>query len=194
MKQKIKKVLLSIFILLNLLSVFLSNRPPILIKYYENNIENIIQPRFSYSIQYLSWLVQLYAYYSGLNNHWVMFGYQPRLNWWYTIKADTVNGHQYALPLPRQSQRTFIQKYFIDFKEAKFHQNLYREERGRFAYAQYLCQKYSINEDKNISSILYQLNWQLILPREEASRTGKHLDSKIHHKLLNEYDCSQPYS
>ena len=194
MKFNVKKIFISAFILLNLSSVLLSNSLPFKNIFFQNKVEGKRENVPPYYLTYSKWLVRYYASYAGLNNQWIMFGRQSRFNWWYTIKAKYSNGEQIVLPLPRQSQRTFIQKFFIDFKEVKFHNNLYNSDPHLWAYARYLCEEYPKNKNSDIVSIVYQLNWQNIIPREEASRSGHYLEPVIYHKIDREIDCRQEYS
>lgn|SRR3989338_1450243 len=191
LKFIIKKIFISGFIILNLSCVLLSNRLPFPKIFPQKKIQYLKENASSYYLTYFKWLVQNYAYYVGLNNQWIMFGRQSRFNWWYTIKAKYNNGEEVILPLPRQSKRTFFQKFFVDFKEVKFQNNIYESPKSLWAYAHYLCEKYPQNKDRKIVSILYQLNWQNIISREEASRSGRYLEPNIYNQPPREISCHQ---
>lgn len=163
------------------------NRPTPLIQAEEKLIETL-DPYLAYLLRYGKWLIQYYAFCTGLNNQWQMFGKQTRFNWWYLIKAKYGDGEPQILPLPSQSKRTFWQAWFLDFKETKFHLNLYPRPAAREAYAYYLARQYPVHEGVPISSIIFELNWQMILPREEASKTGVHLDSTITTQVIQTVD------
>ena len=77
-----------------------------------------------------------------------------------------------------------MQSTLFDFKETKFHLNLYPRPEEREAYARYLARQYPSMGGVPISSIIYELQWQMILPREEASRTGRYLDPRVSSQVL----------
>jgi len=68
-----------------------------------------------------------------------MFSFAHRFIWSYTISAQYADGSIETLLLPLQSERTFFLKYFYDFKEIKFHLNIYGSPAQRMRYAFFLC-------------------------------------------------------
>jgi len=136
-----------------------------------------------------------YAHYTGLDNRWQMFGLQSRFNWWYVIKARYREGsreEEIVLDLPRQSEqsgvpRTRWQYHFFDFREGKFHLNMYREPYDRAAYARYLARKYPEHDGMPVESVVYELHFQHIKPPEEARRTGSHLYPETYHFIYNRF-------
>ena len=175
-----KKIALSIFIILNIGVVLFMNRPEPWVRKMES---------FPYPLRYAGWLVRHYAYYTGLNNQWQMFGRQSRFNWWYQIYGEYADGSRALLPLPRQSPRTFFQKQFIDFKEVKFHLNLYPRERAREAYAYFLCRNFP---QLKVEKIHISLMWQEIFSSKEARIFKSAVHSQAHEKPLDEFKCPTP--
>ena len=110
--RSLRKAFLSAFIILNIFTVLFMNRP--------------------------EWLIMHYAHLVGLDNRWIMFSRLPRFNWWYVFKAKYSDGTEVVLPLPRQSNRALLERYF-DFREAKFHLNIYNNPSAREAYANQYC-------------------------------------------------------
>src|SRR5207247_458431 len=76
-----------------------------------------------------------------LGNLWQMFGRQSRFNWCFPISAVYGNAERINLLLPPQSDRTFWQGTLFDFREGKFHLNLYPSPELREAYAHHLCRE-----------------------------------------------------
>ncbi len=186
-----RRLALSCFIILNFFTVLFMNRPVPVIQAGEKVLTSL-DAGSAYFFRYSSWLLRRYAHLTGLDNRWQMFGRQSRFNWWYAIKARYGDHDFRVLPLPHQSKRTFLEAEFFDFKETKFHLNLYPRPHAREAYASYLCRQYPAHRGRSISSIVYELHWQMLLPREEASRTGEHLNPDIYQQVVNEYQCRAP--
>ena len=132
-----------------------------------------------------NWRIRQYAHYAGLDNRWQMFGRQSRFNWWYVFKGYYTDGERaqwVALATPRQSKysgvpRTFWEYHFFDFREGKFHLNMYREPLDRAAYARYLARQFPTHDDLPIQWVVIELHYQNINSPDEARRTGSHLDS-----------------
>jgi hypothetical protein len=179
--------LLSCFILLNLGAVLYMNRPAAVVEAEERFLQ-ARDPGLAYELRYDRWLLQYYAFITGLNNQWQMFGDLSRYSWWYTIKAKYGEGEPQVLPLPLQSERGFWDRALFDFKETKFHHTLYTRPQAREAYAHYLARQYPEQGGVPISAIIIELSWQQILPRAEAARRGTHLDSTITTQVLQTVD------
>ena len=148
----------------------------------------------------LSWLdrkIRTYAHYVGLDNRWQMFGRQSRFNWWYVIKGRYRDGsreEEIVLDLPRQSEqsgvpRTPLQYHFLDFREGKFHLNMYREPYDRAAYARYLARKFPTHDGMPIESIAFELHYQNLNTPDEARATGTHLQPETHHFIYNRFQA-----
>jgi len=178
---RFKKRIVSIFVVFSLFTVLYMNRPGVF----------ALSPDAPYPVLLGDWFVQEYAFLAGLNNQWQMFGRQSRFNWWYVIKARYADGTDQVLPLPLQSDRSFLQSALFDFKEIKLQLNLYPRPEAREAYAYYLARQYPSRNGQPIVWIIYELQWQMLMPREEASRTGTHVYPQISSQLLQTVDVSR---
>ena len=190
-----KKVIISCFVILNILTIVYFNRPSFIDKVSNNFVDKYFSQTAAYNARYALWFISskltLYGYLAGINNHWIMFGSQSRFNWWYKIKAKYTNGEIVLLPLARQSERTFWQKNFFDFKEAKILHNLYSNSLWREKYANYLCRQYSSNNGSSVKSIEWEVYWQKLYDPKEARRLGTHLSPEISSSLLNSFNCKK---
>ena len=191
----LKKLLISLFIVLNLFTVLFTNRPTFVIEAANRVIKDYNSPAFAYKLGLYAWYIKYYAHIVGLNNRWQMFGRQSRFNWWYKIKAEyarkpnTIASQVVLLPLPRQTKRTFLQSEFIDFKEGKFHLILYSDPVGRHIYSRYLCRQYPEYKGAPIGKIIFEINYQYILPPKEANLKGTHLHPTISKRIISEFEC-----
>ncbi len=189
------KGLISAFIILNLATVGYVNRPAWLSEAWDNTVNALPAP--------IPWLKKkgeliprMYGHVTGLDRYWDMFSNLPRFNWWYVIKAEYADGTTVLLPLPRQSERTFLQRHFFDFKEAKFELNIYpragppqSEEvlRYRKAYAYYLARQYPTHNGAPIRAILWEVRTQRLLPAIQAELAGTHLDPEVALLVLDDF-------
>jgi len=186
---KVYPAVISAFIVLNLGTVLFMNRPAPVMQATDDLLGKL-SPLAAYRFSYTGWLTAEYAHKSGLDNRWQMFGRQSRFNWYFLIKAKT-DAATTVLPLPRQSPRTFWQKTFFDYKEAKFHLNLYGNRFLREAYASYLCRKYSVPGQPHIQSIIYELHYQNLLSPADAAKYGRHTELESYTQTWDEFPCSQ---
>lgn len=193
--QKIKKVIISLFIILCISTVLYSNRPSFIGTMIDKTLDNHFSKIAAYNIRYVIWAIknkiQMFGYMAGLGNHWIMFGFQQHFNWYYKIKAKYLDGSVILLPLPMQSKRTFWQWLLFDIKEAKFQHNIYQREDMRKAYAMHLCKNYPEYKGYPIRSIEWFMYWQYINDPKLARQLGTHLDKKMHKKLLHSFSCSE---
>lgn len=192
--MKIKKILISLFAVLNISAVLYSNRPGFTAAIHDKVLSNL-SPVASYNIRYVEWYLSnnllWYAYLIGLGNKWVMFGYQNHFNWWYQIKAKYADSKVVLLPLPRQSKRTFLQWLLFDFKEAKILHNIYPNPKVRESYAKYLCRKFSLHDNSPIESIIWEVYWQYILDPKSARERGTYLDPNVSSNVMHVFNCSE---
>jgi hypothetical protein len=179
-----QRTVLSVFICMNIATVLLANSPAQLYP----AVENAALP---YAVRYGAWLVMQYAHLTGLDNQWRMFSHNSRFNWRFLIRADYTDGSQVVLPLPRQSRRTFWQWLLVDFKEAKFHLNIYSKPQGRVAYSRYLCRRYAAHNGAPAVAIVWELDYQNILNPEEAGRRGTHLEPQRRREPLHTVSCGR---
>jgi hypothetical protein len=156
-------------------------------------------PEIGYRAKYADWMIRYSAYCVGLSGKWQMYGGQSRFNWSYIITGvfvDTGSGEstESILPLPRQSERSFVEDKILDFKEAKFLLNLYGDEKARETYARYLARQFPSNDGKTISRIRFTLATQQILPPLIAVREQRLLEPQVDEMLINEFDVSAEHS
>jgi hypothetical protein len=133
------------------------------------------------------YLDKLYAHITGLDPTWQMFGAVPRLDWWYVIKARYADGRTVVLPLPLQSDRTLWERTMADFKEAKFHLNMYNDRATRQAYAIYLARVYREDHGAPLEEIIWELHYQSLEPISETRRLGSHLEPYSHSRVLDTF-------
>jgi hypothetical protein len=144
-------------------------------------------------------MIRYSAHCLGLSGKWQMYGGQSRFNWSYVITGvyvDSESGEstENVLPLPRQSQRSFVEENLLDFKEAKFLLNIYGDEKARETYARYLSRQFPSNDGKRISKIRFTLATQQILPPIIAVREQRLLEPRVEEMLINEFDVSVEHS
>ena len=188
-RSRVLDVLISAFVILNLITVLRSNRPSWAARAVESAVGDSLGPYALYRLNYTGWLVDRYAHLTGLNNRWEMFSHQSRFNWWYGIQAVGPGGIGHDLDLPGIGQRSFAQRWLFDFREAKYHLNLYGNEDLRQRYARYLCRNRREPGGAEIVGVGFLLHHQDLLYPEEARARGTHLEPDIHTQLLNEFSC-----
>jgi hypothetical protein len=186
----VAKIIISLFAVLNISTVLYMNRPEQLIAATESAFRRHLDGWTRYQVNRADWLVRRYANVVGLDNRWEFFGRVSRFNWHYLVHARTADGRMTVLPLPRQSPRTFAQRTFADFKEAKFHLNLYTRPRAREAYARHLCRAYPTVQGASVSSVVFELYTQNILPMGAAVRRGVTLEPDVDKWQGDEFRCS----
>lgn len=179
-KTHLKRILINVFIVLNIFTVFKSNFPRKIgdgfsIEHYSPGIR-----RFVLMLNY-------YAYSTGLDNRWEMFSYMYHYDYWYTIEATLENEpSKRLLLLPLQSERSFMESNFFDFRESKFLATIIFSDFERTRYAKYLCRCPS---PEKIESISFTINTQNILDRKSAASKGYHLEPSFSQKLLGQVKC-----
>ena len=146
-----------------------------------------------YRFRVVDWMIRYAAYCIGLNGKWQMYGGQSRFNWSYNITgiyvdSNTGESTERVLPLPRQTERTLIQRYWLDFKEAKFLLNIYSDELARETYSRYLAREFASHDGKPIANIRYTLVTQQILPPLIAVREQQVLETRVETMVVNEFD------
>lgn len=186
-----KNAILSAFIVLNLATVGYMNLPDVLCNKLDKAMDDTLAPNAAYQVRLVSWRWQQYAYFTGLDNKWQMFGFQSRFNWWYDIRAvysDGTQEKQVLLPLPNQSARTIGERLLFDFKERKFELNIYLNEPARESYSRYLARQYPESDGLPIQSIRWHLAYQNILPPDQAVAAKRLHDPHCYVQLLNDFD------
>ena len=168
--RTLRRALVSAFCVLNVAAVLAANQPPDLRRDALSALERSAGARSAWRLAYAEWALRWYAHKVGLDNRWTMFSRLPRFDWWYRIEARDADGSTRLLSLPLQSERSFAQRHFADFKETKFQLNVYDRPWQRRAYGRYLCR----TADGSPDAVVFRLHTRAILPREEAAARGDH--------------------
>ncbi|HEY1784721.1 MAG TPA: hypothetical protein VGG30_04200 [Pirellulales bacterium] len=185
-----KRCLISMFILTNLATVLFVNLPS---DWKEGFLDWAATTRSAedvYRLQLASWRLERYAYFSGLDNRWQMFGHQSRFNWWYVIRGvygDGTEQRLVLLPLPNQSGRTIWDALLFDLKETKFELNIYLNPTAREAYSRYIARQFPERDGMRIKSVRWELGCQMIVPPDEAIQRQELLYPQCSLLLLNEF-------
>jgi hypothetical protein len=192
-RLRLLNVVISLFVVLNLLAVLRSNRPSWAGRAVDGALEETLGPYAAYRTRYVGWLLDRYAHLAGLNNRWEMFSHQSRFNWWYGIEAVTGPDTATELNVPLLGdRRTVMQRVLFDFREAKFHLNLYGSRDLRARYGRFLCRQLrdaSAGQAPEVQGIRFLLYHQDLLDPAEAREQGTHLDPNIYHQTLNQVSC-----
>ena len=186
-----KKILISLFILLNISTVIYINRPVPLKEIQGSKLKEILH---SSSLDYMTSVTGLffrsYGELVGLGTRWLMFILQDRYNWFYLIKAKYNDSSEVLLPIPRQGTRTFVERNFFDFKDAKFQYNFNYRPYVKEHYASYLCRKYPVHNGTRIKSIVFEFYKQNILKPKEADKRKRYLEPIIRKETLGVFNCN----
>ncbi len=186
-----KKVLVSLFAVLNLCCVLFANEPDWAQRARARWAEGK-DPWTVYRVEQLEWYLRTYSYYVGLDNYWTLFSSLPRFNYWYVITADYTDGSRRLLPLPLQGKRSFMQRYFFDFRAAKYYLNIYNHQPEMERYERYLCRQFPGDESAQIVSVKIELYHQNIYPREVALERGSTHEPQFYHRTFSEVSCLNP--
>ncbi|MDX2271178.1 MAG: hypothetical protein NW237_04420 [Cyanobacteriota bacterium] len=171
--KPINKFLISLFIIFILWTQIAYNfqRTPILPEIsYQSGYHPIVNT-IIYGYNMVGWNLRRLGWLAGQTNYWRMFAPVDRFNWHMIFVAVHPDGSETLLPLSTQSERNFWQRNLIDFRDGKFHVNIYSHPEYRQLYADYLCRTYTQSENP-ISSIRIDLQWQPIFSPEEAKIAG----------------------
>ena len=137
-----RRWLAGVFVSVNLATVLYMNRMPWMIEASGRWLEEDAPPALASRVRRGERWLRQYGYATGLDSRWAMFGEQSRFNWNYRIVALMADGTDALLPLPGQADRSFLQRHFVDFREAKFELNIYPRAYLQQAYARHLCHAY----------------------------------------------------
>lgn len=190
--QTLKKIIISIFILINLTAVFFSNRPAHFIEKANAYIKEEFLPIDQYRLNYAAWCIKRYAYFVGLNHFWSMFGRQLKYNWNLAFKGIYDDGEEVFLETPSQSTRTFIESRFVDIKEQKMLANLLRggdEYINR--YSRYLCRHFDNVEGKKLNEIKVESHYRYFYTPQEAEIHGSYSKPESYTNIMMIYDCKE---
>jgi hypothetical protein len=185
-----RRALISAFIILTVVTLLVANQPPAFQAWKRETAERRLGPQPAWVLRYGEWLIRRYAHLVGLDNRWSMFSQLPRFDTWFVIKAKHRDWTREVLPLPLQSERSFAQRVFVDFKEAKLHLNIYNRPQARWAYGRHLCLTTAERTGTLPLAIIWERHYQNILERSEAAATGTHLDPEVHSEVIQVVECA----
>ena len=143
------------------------NMPASVHQTYYNWCEKSFSPQTAYKLRKTEWCARYAAHIGGVDNRWQMYGGQSRFNWEFLIYGEYGEGDnkvERLLPLPRQSQRSLLTRWIVDYKEAKFYLNIYNDELGRECYARYLGRQYPEYQGLQLKSVRFDQRIRYILP------------------------------
>jgi hypothetical protein len=182
-----KKLLLSAFVVLNLGTVLWMNRPGSLVRAWDRALAASPSPAAAGLLRQADYVDRNYAHVAGLDPTWQMFGGLSRFDWWFVIKARYAGGKEVVLPLPLQSDRTPWERTMADFKEVKYHLNMYGDRPTRKAYSIYLARLYPEHDGAPVRQIVWELHYQNFRPMDETRRLGSHLEPASHYVVLDTF-------
>ncbi len=184
-----KRFLISLFILLNIFTVLYVNKPVPVNEINSSNLKDVLEAPIKVKSGALNLFFVGYGNLVGLGTRWLMFILQDKYNWKYFIKARYEDLSEVILPVPGQRDRTFLQRNFFDFKDAKFQYNFNYRPYIKEHYASYLCRKYPMNNNSRIKSIVFELYRQNIMNPEEAEKQNRSLEPVIRKEITGVYHC-----
>ncbi len=133
--------------------------------------------RTVYQLYYLSyladWTLDHFGWFAGLSTYWRMFDPPPSLNRQLQITANMTDGSQLELPFANHLSRSFLQRNFTDFREAKHEWNLYDNAEGLRQLTQHICHHYSSGE-RAVTDVRVDIISNKILDPETAQRSGSY--------------------
>jgi hypothetical protein len=182
------RCILSAFILINLGTVLFMNRPPWMVAGWEELRARWLPGRLGQMVRMGELQVRRYAHMTGLDRYWDMFSRLAPMDWRFVLKGEYEDGSVVLLPIERQSERTFLQRHFFDFKEMKYHQNLYptASAQHREAYLRYLARRFPEHDGSRLWRVRMELHTRPLLDPYEAARAGHHL-GKLEVRTYAEY-------
>ena len=189
-KSRIKTWIISGFILFNLFTVLLVNLSPLLSDTMTHSLETLTSSHFIYKLRLVSFRMRQYANWVGLDSRWEMFSHVKGYDWRYRITARDAH-NTYVLPLAGQSERSFLEATFFDFKEGKFRLNTAGDAIGRHAYINYLCHKFATFQGNPIHSIKIEIQYQKILEPRQALQYGYHFAPEVISYPLEAMTCTK---
>jgi hypothetical protein len=183
-----QRTLLNLATCLILMTIGWCNLPDEVPRSVIAGLEQNCSPQMAHRIRWGEWVWKWGAHLAGFDNKWQMYGLQSRFNWHYQIIATYGEGDQQVdrlLPLPRQSERTYWQRAIVDFKEAKFHLNIYNDPLARETYAHYLAHQFPEFNGQRLKRIRYAVKQQQLLEDWVQTDTVSNFDlSAVVSKVL----------
>ncbi|MBI3272952.1 MAG: hypothetical protein HYZ53_28445, partial [Planctomycetes bacterium] len=134
------------------------------------------------------WLLRCYAWAVGLDTKWRMFSPPDRVNWEYRVYGLDAEGRQSFLPLPPQGPRSFWQRNFTDFREAKFELNLYLSHEYQELFAQHLAHDLRAR-GRAFGRIRIDLAWRAIYGLGDVTPGAHPVDPVMREMTWGEFTC-----
>jgi hypothetical protein len=188
-REATTKLAISAFACLNLIAVLLAHRPPAMIQFVDGWIERNLSPMSALRLDAASWLVDRYSYIVGLDTRWEMFRTRPLSRWRYRFTAQRADGSSAPLPIPLQSERTFLQANYFDFRETKIWENMATDPEALVSYVRYLCHAFTGDGGAEIQSITVELYSQDVRERSETEKTGLPFAGAETFEILGQMPC-----
>lgn len=186
--SRIKKSFISLFIVVTLLLQLKANLG--LAFPYGINSLTASDSKLGYRISTFDWALSQFGWLAGLSTRWRMFSPPPHSNWFYSVWAIDSHGEQSWVPLYGQGERNFFERNFFDFREVKYHLNIYNKPEALYLLAQHLCRNLQ-NSGKDVSSIRVTLVSQQTLPPDYQFVQQDFYDQQIVTEF-GIYKCSEP--
>lgn len=193
--SKAKRGLISAWCAANLFIVVYLNVPVEWREGFWKQVRAPLPPQAAWRVEIAEWRVRCYAHILGIDNRWMMFGFQSRFNWWYVIRgeySDGVTTRLVDLPLPNQSGRSLWQRATMDVKQNKFELNLYANQPARESYSRYIARQFPNYAGLPIKAVRWDLGHQPILPPQEARQKQQLWDPHCGTQLLDRFEIPTP--
>lgn len=188
--EKLKKILISLFILINICAFFYFNYPGKVTRLGDKilnfTLKENIANKARGTLYKARWLLRLL----GLCHKWSMFNSVNKNNYWFLIKARYKNAEEVILSLPLQVPNpTILEKYFFNFREPKFLINLHREGIRRKSYVNFLCKRYKTTRGAPIEKIVFEYYSQNIIKPKDLKNSSTYLEGRVTKEILDTFDC-----
>jgi hypothetical protein len=188
-RRAVSRWLAALFIAVHLFVILFMNRTPEMIIAADGWLTDNLSPQDAYTFRRAGWMVQQYAYAVGLDNRWIMFGRQSRFNWRFLFSGVHADGTASLLPLPRQGPRSFFERNFLDFREAKFHLNIYSSPELIEAYGRHLCRAHPAAGGAAVQAVRIELEHHMLHEPAAARAARTAVASPRYTRLLQDVPC-----
>ncbi len=141
-------------------------------------------------VNYGRWLVDSYAFYTGLNGLWRMFSPVHRYDWWWRVIATDPNGRARELSTPSDTGRVGLGSFFVDFRETKFLLNMWTRPPMQSAYLDHRCREEE-HAGRMPTSVRLELDWRNILPPDQAAARGDHRGPQVQAYAMASRACTR---
>ena len=188
--SRLKRTCVVLFLLLNLLGIYLFNRPSGWALTWGRSPSPGTDPRLARALTWTEYYVWWYAYVAGIDQRYTMFSTVHRGWYFFRYLAEDAKGNLIELPIELQKGRTFFQRHFFDHKAGKFQLNTFSNEAARRSYASYLCREYRYRLDSIPVAIRAELHSQQFVSREVAQETGSHIAGPTAMARSDRFPCA----